>query len=275
MSKLMPLFLISFIGNYFSCNSQNLTVLDTSIYFCQYNYVVQVDSTDVAIKQATVMNLYIGNGISKYEHSSNFRKDSLLKVHSKEDPTTAALKILPSLMNNRSNFFTKYQVIKTKTNKVVLKEQIEKTFYQVEMDTALSWQLIDRDTTILGLNCKMARTDYKGRNYKAYYTTDIPIGDGPYIFKGLPGLIISITDAHKEHTFELITFLPNSYKRPIYDYNIVYKSITSQQYIKAKEVSLNSQIEKYTSSSMTQDPNIALRMRFHMMKHNNFIERFQ
>lgn len=35
-------------------------------------------------------------------------------------------------------------------------------------------------------------------------TTDLPLSDGPYIFNGLPGLIISIQDIDNEYSFNLI-----------------------------------------------------------------------
>ena len=43
-----------------------------------------------------------------------------------------------------------------------------------------------------------------GRNWIAWYTTDIPIQDGPYKFNGLPGLILKINDETGSHSFQFI-----------------------------------------------------------------------
>ncbi|WP_260255500.1 GLPGLI family protein, partial [Elizabethkingia anophelis] len=40
--------------------------------------------------------------------------------------------------------------------------------------------------------------------YTAWYTTDIPISSGPYIFEGLPGLILAISDSKDHFNFTAI-----------------------------------------------------------------------
>ena len=42
-----------------------------------------------------------------------------------------------------------------------------------------------------------------GRKWTAWFTTEIPIQDGPYKFRGLPGLIVKIEDETKSHCFAL------------------------------------------------------------------------
>ena len=39
-----------------------------------------------------------------------------------------------------------------------------------------------------------ATTSFRGRDYKAWFTYDIPIDAGPWKFHGLPGLILEVTD---------------------------------------------------------------------------------
>lgn len=56
------------------------------------------------------------------------------------------------------------------------------------------WQLEDRDSVINGFSCRAARCHYGGRSYTAWYTDSIPLPYGPYLFGGLPGLIVQIYD---------------------------------------------------------------------------------
>lgn len=49
-----------------------------------------------------------------------------------------------------------------------------------------------------------AFTDFGKRKWHLIYTNDIPINDGPYIFSGLPGLIIKAESLDGDYTFELI-----------------------------------------------------------------------
>ncbi|SDJ13078.1 GLPGLI family protein [Chryseobacterium jejuense] len=73
-----------------------------------------------------------------------------------------------------------------------------------------NWKLIDEVKAINAINCKRAEVTYKGRNWIAWYSTEIPLPYGPYKFSGLPGLIIKITDEKGEYDFELIKSVPTS-----------------------------------------------------------------
>jgi len=67
-----------------------------------------------------------------------------------------------------------------------------------------NWKLVDESKTIQSFNCRKAEVNYNGRNWTAWYTTDIPLAYGPYKFTGLPGLIIKISDENGDYDFELV-----------------------------------------------------------------------
>lgn len=48
-----------------------------------------------------------------------------------------------------------------------------------------------------------ATTHFAGRDYVAWFTTDVPIQDGPYLFYGLPGLIVELYDTEKHYHFTM------------------------------------------------------------------------
>ncbi|TXK72484.1 GLPGLI family protein [Mesonia sp. HuA40] len=68
----------------------------------------------------------------------------------------------------------------------------------------IDWKLETETKEILGYNCKKATTNYRGRNYIAYYTTEIPFYDGPFKFSGLPGLILSVSEENNKVSFEAV-----------------------------------------------------------------------
>lgn len=76
----------------------------------------------------------------------------------------------------------------------------------------LDWKLNSNTKKIGNYYCKEAILNYAGRKWIAYYTEDIPLNDGPFLFNGLPGLILEIFDDKKEHYFvaEAIDNIPNS-----------------------------------------------------------------
>ena len=65
------------------------------------------------------------------------------------------------------------------------------------------WQIHSVFDTINKIPCQQATLRYSGRNYIAWFSTDIPISDGPYVFAGLPGLIVKISDLNEWFTFTL------------------------------------------------------------------------
>lgn len=42
-----------------------------------------------------------------------------------------------------------------------------------------------------------------GRKWAAWFTPDVPLNFGPYKFQGLPGLIVSVSDAKSHYSFML------------------------------------------------------------------------
>lgn len=64
-----------------------------------------------------------------------------------------------------------------------------------------NWEMCDSSTEILGYDCSMATCDYRGRRWIAWFTSDIPIPEGPWKLGGLPGLILAATDSTGQHGF--------------------------------------------------------------------------
>lgn len=64
------------------------------------------------------------------------------------------------------------------------------------------WNIVpDSTKEIMGYQCQMAETFYKGRHWTAWYTDDIPLDCGPWKLGGLPGLILQAQDQSKQYIF--------------------------------------------------------------------------
>lgn len=63
--------------------------------------------------------------------------------------------------------------------------------YEIKDSVQMKWT-IAQDTTmlILGHECQMAETFFRGRHWIAWFASDIPLCLGPWKFSGLPGLIL-------------------------------------------------------------------------------------
>ncbi len=97
------------------------------------------------------------------------------------------------------------------TAKVVYPQLGNAKFMEVPLD--LEWNILNEFDTIRGLRCNKALTSYGGRKYIAWFTESIPISDGPYIFNGLPGLIVKVVDLDNWYTFEVVSVITTPAKR--------------------------------------------------------------
>ena len=84
--------------------------------------------------------------------------------------------------------------------------------YTYKEELCLNWSLKAETKTVNGYNCKKAELNYRGRNWTAWYTDEVPLQVGPYKFYGLPGLIIKIWDKTRSYNFELVSINKLDYK---------------------------------------------------------------
>jgi len=62
----------------------------------------------------------------------------------------------------------------------------------------IMWEIIDENKNIGEYTCKKAIGKFRGRNYTAWFTEDIPIPSGPWKLYGLPGIILEAYDSNME-----------------------------------------------------------------------------
>jgi GLPGLI family protein len=92
-------------------------------------------------------------------------------------------------------------------NEIVVTDKVvtDKFFYHDSMEL-FSWQIAADTQTVEGYSCQKAECHFRGRDYTAWFTYQIPISNGPLKFGGLPGLICKLYDNTKRFTFSLISF---------------------------------------------------------------------
>lgn len=112
--------------------------------------------------------------------------------------------------NNRQLYIRK-DFTSGQTKRYVFVPIVYKT-YAIDITDVLDWKISDEKQMIGNYNCQKAEASYGGRNWQAWFTTDIAISDGPYIFKGLPGLIVKIDDEKSDFQFNLVQIKNFSWK---------------------------------------------------------------
>lgn len=180
----------------------NLEKKDESRYHIYYQVSFAIDSTNVSRKREDVLVLQVGEKYSKFSSYNKLKKDSLVYGFSKTKTTLGAKELglifqYKSLWNNT--------LLKNQKEKIIIVQDIAKNEYQYEeKQPVFTWNLSNEMKNVFGYQCRKATTHYRGRTYIAWYTTEIPIHNGPYVFEGLPGLILEIYDDKNHYHFKAI-----------------------------------------------------------------------
>lgn len=147
---------------------------------------------------ADEMYLDVGDTVTVlYSHSMELMEQAMLE----QWKTTGEIDI-NSLKHKGSvdwTFFTNYPEGKT----TFLKSDASHDYKVIESIQQPDWQLVgDSVKTLLGYICHLATCHTGGRDWRAWYTEDIPLNCGPYKLHGLPGLILQASDSANRYTFE-------------------------------------------------------------------------
>jgi len=226
MLKSVSFLLLFFVLNL--VNGQN-EIHDATLYKADYLLTYLQDTTNQNSKSEEVMSLIIGKSYSLFQSENTRFNDSLivnLSTNAKYDPQMA---VNIAMASKKSTIFN-FKIYKQKQELLVFDKIFSDKFIYKE-PIKLKWEIIENTMQINGYLCQKATTTFAGRNYVAWFSNTIPINDGPYKFKGLPGLIIKIYDTKKQYVFELLSL--KTYKS---NFSLDLKSaqnVTKTEYFKA------------------------------------------
>lgn len=176
-----------------------LTIAQNKRFIYEYKFIP--DSTNVEDVKTEMMFLDTSKDGSKYYSYTVFNSDSLMKVDlEKQLAATGSINIRSDMQKGS----VRYSVTKTypdyKTN---LHRRLSMDAYSISDDRKIKWEISPEKEKIGEWNTQKAEADFAGRHWIAWFSTEIPIQDGPYKFQGLPGLIVKIEDKTGSHKLEL------------------------------------------------------------------------
>jgi len=173
-------------------------------YKISYNYRFQEDKKDTNSRRTEETLLFVGKEISYFVSAKKLAIDTILQ---KETNFISAMGRVNSLPKPKVNF----EVIKLRDNKNSYFETIGISLYKVSSQEIIDWKFEEGTKQIGKYTCKKARTTFASRNYTAWYSEEIPLSEGPYKFRGLPGLILEMYDDRQEHYFSLLSLEKKTY----------------------------------------------------------------
>jgi GLPGLI family protein len=98
------------------------------------------------------------------------------------------------------------QVVKRKINSFENENfiNIKNGYYSFKTTDKVNWTISSETKKADSYTLQKATTQFGGRNWTAWFCKDIPFNEGPFKFRGLPGLIFELSDTKKNFIYHLI-----------------------------------------------------------------------
>ncbi|WP_312391183.1 GLPGLI family protein [Chryseobacterium sp.] len=200
----------------------SITNAQNTRFIYEYSFIPNLKKQSII--KSEIMYLDTSSSGSLYYSLNSFINDSTMIADAKLGKITMPIedkineRIIKTYPNYKIYFFTKLYIEKYK----VLDERIQK------------WKILNEKSMIENFQVQKATLDFGGRKWIAWFTTEIPIQDGPYKFHGLPGLILKMEDITKSHLFQLrgIKSLADNFMYPEIDKSKKYIEINQKKYEK-------------------------------------------
>jgi GLPGLI family protein len=195
--RFISLIIITFVSQYLIAQSSNL-------YSVKYIFEWQREPINKKAISKEIMELDIKKDSTIY-FSLSYQIETLELY--KELETTGQLRI-DATNSDISSYPKESEIIYflNKKKEAVFSNKFSSafTFHYIEKQDKPVWTILQDTMSVLKFVCQKATTIYRGRNYTAWFTTKIPYSEGPWLLKGLPGLILKVSDSTEQIKFECL-----------------------------------------------------------------------
>jgi len=207
------------------CEHENLDkylVIDSAYLKCSYKLVYLKDSLKPNDKSTDLQILQIGKNLSKYYSQYALDYNHFITNYLKKNPDA-----VPNIKEKgawRFELFKNYPQGKETVTDIA--SMLFGNYMYEEDLPVLNWKIANEKQTILSYNCQKATVSFRGREYIAWFTSDIPIPNGPWKFGGLPGLILKLSDTKNNFVYECTGLERLKTKEAIKFYKVEYAKLS-------------------------------------------------
>ncbi|WP_312822362.1 GLPGLI family protein [Epilithonimonas sp.] len=171
-------------------------------FFYELTFKPKKDSAKI---ETVMTTLDITKDKSLYRDFTWVAQDSIIKVQVEEMQKAGVFKDMSKSMKMPK---FAYKVEKVYPDmKVIFEEGLQNGMTPMKLgyvdNIKFNWNITSDKEKIGTYNTQKATTEFGGRKWNAWFSTDLPFQDGPYKFYGLPGLIVKIEDEGKNYSWEL------------------------------------------------------------------------
>lgn len=170
-------------------------------FFYEYKFIP--DSNNKEDVKTEMMMLDIDKNGSSYYSRDKFVADSIGKAELEKQLKAGGGNISVNRRDRAGQ--VSYKVTKQYPDfKIYLFRNISTDKYKIKEDQKPEWKILPEKQKIGAYQAQKAIASFGGREWTAWFTTDLPFQDGPYKFYGLPGLIVKLEDATGSHIMTMI-----------------------------------------------------------------------
>lgn len=235
----------------------SLTIFAQEEYITDYEiwYEVEysIDSTNLEKRTKEDLYLYSGSQFGVFMNFNEAHEEEIIADYEEQmrkqkgQSTTSYHDKISRVTNFNSIFYKDYKSDTIWT----LSTLVYQYFLYPEPITPV-WELQDEMKSFENYTVQKATTHFAGRDYTAWFTSAIPIPDGPYLFKGLPGLIVEFYDAEKHYHFKL-TSVQKLKTTKAWTIPENHKKTTKKEFLKLKEKEIDLEVEDMFSIKGDED----------------------
>ncbi len=218
-----------------SSNNRKL-LIDSAVYKVTYLISIVKDSTQNDMRTEGYGLLVMGNKRSLFTDYYIAQADSVAaKMEAEGIEGFAQASRLLGVLKNRV-FDNQVAMNYPEEGRLTVQDEGSVRKYRYEEPVPdFGWKLVDEEKEILGFICRKATMRFRGRNYTAWYSEELPFPSGPYLFGGLPGLIFDIVDDKNEYRFTLAGFESVNQPFPITITDRNVENVSREDYRKIKK----------------------------------------
>lgn len=174
---------------------------DTAQLLVHYKFSHIRDTTNREHPYTENMVLIVGKTAGAYKSYDKRLQDALFKKQVQEQMANSADGRV-NIQRRSSGSGTEYYQFPN-GKKLARKEPLLFNSYLItDALPAIDWKISGDTATFGGLHCQKATAHFKGRDYTAWFSPDLPLHIGPWKLNGLPGVIVEAYDTKKEVDFK-------------------------------------------------------------------------
>lgn len=214
-------------------NINEMGVIDTGNVRIWYSF--NADDLDDIKSYVDLQCLEVGKVVSKYYSLFVATSDSLCCAWRQQRPNAQSVPRWLGEGGKKPLIWSEYQYSELFKTEKDLTEYARMPLHfnqydswHTELYPLQQWSVQTDTLTVCGYLCQKATCTFRGRDFEAWFTPDIPVSNGPWKFGGLPGLILKVYDTRHLYTFECVRIEQGVFPIKKYDY-AKYKPIKREK----------------------------------------------